>query len=198
VDTHGIDVQVVNVSRTGLLVVSSMKIAPDSTVELRLHGLEQRLAVPARVVRSEVASIDSRGVTYHAAASFAGELPLIPELPGTLKQPLDAHDLATLLERATAAISNGEEVDAVRAMFEHELGLLLPAHDIAIRRKPVPTPEGESVYFQVPGNRLSILQVTFPSGHTPSSEEFALLKTAAATVGLFQSRLRWRHARNAW
>ena len=72
----GPELQLVNISSSGVLVESGSKFAPGSTTELHLSGPETNLVVPVRFTRSAVARIDGLGVRYHAAAAFAKELDL--------------------------------------------------------------------------------------------------------------------------
>src|SRR4029453_12221591 len=72
----GPELQLVNISSTGVLVETGSKLAPGSTTELHLSGPETNLVVPVRFIRSDVARIDGLGVRYHAAAAFAKEINL--------------------------------------------------------------------------------------------------------------------------
>jgi CheY-like chemotaxis protein len=90
---------IVNVSRTGVLIESALKLPPQTTAELCLHGLGTTVVVPARVVRSEVTSVGVGGVRYRTAAAFSGRLDLIPEGP-------DAHEERASEPQLAAAAGN--------------------------------------------------------------------------------------------
>ncbi len=72
----GADLQLINISSTGVLVETGSKFAPGSTTNLHLSGPETNLVVPVRFIRSDVARIDGLGVRYRAAAAFAQEVDL--------------------------------------------------------------------------------------------------------------------------
>jgi hypothetical protein len=74
----GLDARPLNISSTGLLLESGSKITPGSVAELKLHGPEWQIAIPACFVRSEVALVNGLGVKYRAAAAFENRL----EFPG--------------------------------------------------------------------------------------------------------------------
>jgi len=79
----GIDASVVNVSRSGVLIESPSRLAPESSIELHLRGPGTTLDVPARVIRSEVSATDVRGVKYRSAAIFDAALQLLSGEPGS-------------------------------------------------------------------------------------------------------------------
>ena len=70
----GLDARVLNISNTGVLLESGSRVITGSVVELDLRGPEWTVAVQARFVRSEVASVKSLGVKYHIAAEFKRRL----------------------------------------------------------------------------------------------------------------------------
>jgi hypothetical protein len=84
----GLDASIVNVSRSGILIESPSRLAPESSFELHVRGPETTLDVPARVIRSEVSVIDIRGVKYRAAAVFDAGLHLLSEEPGLVPRTL--------------------------------------------------------------------------------------------------------------
>jgi hypothetical protein len=176
----GLELQVVNISTTGVLVESTSKLTPGSTADLHLSGPTTDLIVPARFVRSEVAGIDGRGVKYHAAAAFERELDLVrvqPALSSHLSpQKALADLLASVMGDSTAAIEPG------RARFLRGLRDLARARDVQVRDVPVRPMDGcESIYFEIPGNRSTgaVLQVMFDPDHDLGATEFRLLKAAA-------------------
>ena len=185
----GLPVRVLNISGSGMLVESSSKLAPGSSAEFSLCGPETEVVMPARVVRSEVAAVDGRGVRYHIAAVFDGGLDHLfregPELSTGLGATPQA--LAALLVRVSVEIGRGLDAAAVRTTFEQGLQRLVPACEIRIREAPVaPIDRTESIYFTVPDGApsRSILQAVFEPNYQPAADEFTLLKAAAAAAAI--------------
>ena len=112
----GAELQLINISSTGVLVESGSKFTPGSTTNLHLTGPETNLVVPVRFIRSDVARIDGLGVRYHAAAAFAQEVdltgPRARRCPATPPQELAAL-LGAVLANAIGA--SGARARAVRA-----------------------------------------------------------------------------------
>jgi hypothetical protein len=196
---RGLQVRVLNISGSGMLVESSSKLAPGSLTEFSLCGPETEIVMPARVVRSEVAAVDCRGVKYQAAAMFDRGLDHLfregPELTTGLWATPQA--LADLLVRVSVEIGRGRDAAVVRSTFEQGLRRLVPAREIRIREVPMPPIDGtESIYFTVPDGGAShwILQATFEPDYELAADEFTLLKAAAAAAAivlLYERRPRW-------
>ena len=73
----GLEVGVVNMSTSGILLESSSKITAGNSVDLQLIGRGiTGVSMPARLIRSEVAVVNSLGVKYRVAAAFERELDL--------------------------------------------------------------------------------------------------------------------------
>jgi hypothetical protein len=72
----GLAVRLLNISSTGMLIETGSKFTPGSDTHLQLSGPETDLVISACFVRSDVAAVDRRGVTYHAAVSFKKQLDL--------------------------------------------------------------------------------------------------------------------------
>jgi len=68
--TWGAELRLVNISRSGLLVESGVRFTMGNRTEFQLVGSDQEVIVKARVVRSDVCSVNSLGVKYVAAAAF--------------------------------------------------------------------------------------------------------------------------------
>jgi hypothetical protein len=174
----GPELQLVNISSTGVLVETGSKLAPGSTTNLFLTGPETKLVVPVRFVRSDVARIDGLGVRYHAAAAFATELDLNGprgNAPGTPPQEL-AGLLGTVLANANAS------AEPAHVRFSKGLRQLVGANDVQVRIGSAGSAGGtETLYFDVPGDdRLrTTLQVMFDRNHNVTDAEFKLLKAAA-------------------
>ena len=175
----GPELQLVNISSTGVLVESGSKFAPGSTTDLHLSGPETNLVVPVRFIRSSVARIDGLGVRYHAAAAFAKELdldgPRRVDAPATPPQ-----ELASLLGSVFATANKRSE--PAHARFADGLRKLVGARAVQVRTGSARSAGGhETLYFDVPGDdRLrTTLQVVFDRNHAVTDAEFKVLKAAA-------------------
>jgi CheY-like chemotaxis protein len=183
----GPEAKVVDISSTGVLVETSIKISSGSTLDLQVLGQNVNLRVPARMVRSEVASVDHLGVKYRAAAAFSHELDIAGLQPAPSDPSSMPRVLADMLARVLADVDGHSSDSSLCARFEQELRLLLPIREIKIRRTPViPNEQTESVYFTVPrasGSR-PILQAVFEQDYQPSAMEFRILKAAAGVAAV--------------
>jgi hypothetical protein len=181
----GPEVCLLNISNTGMLVETTLKFTPGSVTEFQLCGPDSDLVVPARFVRSEVATVDACSVRYHAAVAFAREvqLPRIVE-PGSRSTP---RALADLLNHVLSDLGQAGNPGYLRSKFEQELRKLVSARDIQLHEAvAMPRNGSESVYFTVPsafGSR-AILQATFEAGREPLETEFRLLKSAATLAAV--------------
>ncbi len=183
----GADVKVVDISTSGVLLETTSKITPGRTVDLRLLGQDTDLNVPARAIRSEVASVDAMGVRYRVAAAFSRDVCILgaerPSAAAAVMPPA----LAELLTRVLSDVDYDSKSPAPRARFEQGLRRLLPVRDVQIRQAPiVPTGGAESIYFRVPGTSDSqpVLQAIFEPNHQPSAIEFRFLKAAATLAAV--------------
>lgn len=177
----GAEAQLVNISKSGMLVETASKLAPGSTAEFCICGSDTDLTVPVRVIRSEIGAVNSLGVKYHAAVSFTSNVPF----------PLAASDLQPASRRLTGLLNdvlkdagrNGEGTRALREAFADGVRKLVRARDVAISHSPVRPEQGaESIYFTVPGTTgsVAVLQATFEPDHLPTEAEFRCLQSAAA------------------
>lgn len=175
----GLDLDLLNISSTGLLVESTSKLSQGVTYEMQLQGPDTALLVRARVVRSDVGRVDTRGVRYHAAASFERALDLLGRRGAAA--PADPQQaLAELLLKVVA--DAGETLEPADVRFARGLRRLLGARDVLVRRAPVSPADGsESIYFHVTGQGRTqrILQVLFDPDRALTEAEFRLLKAAA-------------------
>ena len=174
------DLRLINISRTGVLVESSARIAPGVTMAFRIFGPGRDLKMPARIVRSDVARVDRLGVRYHAAAVFDYAFDtMMPED----SEPLDpeAH-LDGLVSSVLAHAEAGSRPADLRIEFEAGVMKLVTARDVRLRDVPMVENNGcDSVYFSIEGaNGPAVLQATFEAGYQPTADEFDALK--AATV----------------
>jgi len=180
----GLDVDLVNISRTGLLVESGSKLAPGVTLELHLSGPGTNRVVLARFVRSEVARINRLGVRYYAAAQFETPLEYLTPRHEPVTRSSTPHALAELL--ATVLAESDQHSEPVQIRFARGFRALVRARDVLIRHAPVaPVDDSESIYFHVKGDGRSrvILQVMFEPDRALTASEFRLLKAAALLTG---------------
>jgi len=70
----GTEMRIVNISKSGMLLETSSKLTPGAIYEMQLGSGDAALTVRARILRTDVASVDRRGVKYHAAATFEEEI----------------------------------------------------------------------------------------------------------------------------
>jgi CheY-like chemotaxis protein len=175
----GSELELINISSTGVLIETGSKFTPGSTTELHLSGPDTNLVVPVRFIRSDVARIDGLGVRYRAAAAFAREVDLAGPgrdagMPATPPQ-----ELAALF--STVVMNSGERRDSAQVRFAQGLRELIGARDVQVRTGSSGSAGAETLYFDVPGEdrARTTLQVTFDRSHHVTSAEFKLLKAAA-------------------
>jgi hypothetical protein len=187
----GPEVDLLNISKSGMLVETTSKFVPGTSTEFRLHGQDTELSIPARVVRSEICAVSSQGVKYQAAVAFTKQV----QFPGQLADDaLPPQLLADLLTELLKEVRGGEGNGALRKKFLDRVRKLVRAHDVVIASSPVrPEAGAESIYFTVPGKDglQAVLQATFEPDHALSEVEFQCLQSAAtlATVVLEFERL---------
>jgi hypothetical protein len=176
----GSELELINISSTGLLVETGSKFTPGSTTELHLSGPDTNLIVPVRFIRSDVARIDGLGVRYRAAAAFAREVDLAGPRRETGAPATPPQELASLF--GSVLVNAGERRDPAHVRFAQGLRELVGARDVQVRMGSAGSSGGaETLYFDVPGeDRLrTTLQVTFDRNRLVSSADFKLLKAAA-------------------
>jgi len=177
----GAEVDLVNISRTGVLLESGSKVTPGVAVELHLTGLGLQRMVMARFIRSEVARVDRRGVRYHAAAQFDHPLDILP----AQTVPATRSTRESLTDLLTTVLSQPNHAEAPSVRFARGLRGLLRARDVLIRRAPIAAAhDTESIYFTVSGegDARTILQVMFERDRDLTAAEFRLLKAATAVT----------------
>jgi CheY-like chemotaxis protein len=182
----GLEVDMLDISRTGMLIETSSRFTPGTTTEFQLSGPDTSLAVPARFVRSEVATVGAQGVKYHAAVTFAKELHFREPVRfgSTASAP---RALAELLTQVLGEFDHDRDRTALRTRFSQGLRRLVPARDIQIASEPTGRRDGtESIYFSVPatGGSPVVLQATFEPDYQLSEVEFRFLQTAAAVAAV--------------
>jgi CheY-like chemotaxis protein len=189
----GLDLDLINISSSGLLVESTSKLSAGVTYELQLDGPSGTLVVKARFIRSEVWRVDGRGVRYHSAAAFERQLDVAAGRAAAAPVASAQQALADLLAMVIA--ESDPQLEPADVRFARGLRQLVRARDVLVRRAPiVPADGSESFYFHVTGEdrARTILQVLFDPDRALTSTEFSLLKAAAsltaAVIELDRSR----------
>jgi DNA-binding response OmpR family regulator len=193
---EGFIVRMVNVSESGVLFESPLKFTRDAETSLSLFSPQATLVLPARIVRSEVATVNGLGVTYETAAQFGESLDLAKKIASAEPEPIEPvpvpaeivaapTSLADLLVRITNELYQHQRGDAARAAFEAGLRQLVPACEIRLCDRLVHRADpGDSIYFAVPGASGVMVQASFDPGHEPTVEDFKLLRAAAAMASV--------------
>jgi hypothetical protein len=177
----GLEVNLLNISRTGMLIETNSRFMPGTVTDFQLSGPNTSLAVTARFVRSEVAAVASRGVKYHAAATFTQELQLREQV-GSGSAASAPRAVAELLAEVLGDFDPGDDRAPLRTRFSQRLRRLVPVQEIRIIDRPAEPLEGtESIYFSVSasGGASAVLQATFEPDYELSEVEFRVLQTAA-------------------
>jgi hypothetical protein len=177
--------RMINVSDSGILFESPLKYTPDTETAISLFGPHAKFDLPARIVRSEAAAVDSLGVTYQTAASFSEEralLTMLGAIPGEVLPPQQA--LSDLLVRVTTELYETGDYDEAQAIFDSFL-LQFAGCRVRLTDSLTEPRDGlESIHFKVSAPTRAILEATFDRGHEPSVEDFALLKAATAIASV--------------
>lgn len=184
----GTEVDMVNISRTGVLLESGSKLTPGVTLELQLRGMGQSRIIPARFIRSEIARVDRLGVRYHAAAQFEQPLDLLT----SRTESMPTANPRSLAELFSAVVCDANGAEDVSVRFARGLRGLVGAREVLIRPTPiVPGHDCESIYFRVSGDDRSgmILQVLLDRDRALTTAEFRLMKAATGlTSALLELR----------
>jgi CheY-like chemotaxis protein len=176
---HGVNLDLVNISSSGLLVESGSKLGPGLRCELELNGRDTNLIVNARFIRSEIARVDRLGVKYRAAAEFDRAIDITPRREEPVTAPTSQHPLGALLATVLAEPGHGEPA---RVRFARGLCQLVRARDVLVRNVPIaPVDNSESVCFHVRGTGPArvMLQVMFEHNRDLTASDFRLLKAGA-------------------
>jgi CheY-like chemotaxis protein len=179
----GQHLRVLNISRSGVLIESGVRLFTGSATTFHIQGPEPMLAVPARIVRCRVSEVDSLGVKYETAAAF--DRP-IDALTAAEPKPSDIDScLDNVLEQVERRASSGASHEELRSTFEGGILDLIAAGEVRLRDVPVVEDDGrESVIFSVPTRDGSpaVLQVTFNPDDAPGAEDFEMLSAAAGAA----------------
>ena len=177
--------RMINLSDSGILFESPFKFTPDSETALSLFGPHAKFELPARIVRSEAATVNGLGVTYHTAASFSEQralLTMLGAMDGEVVVPQQS--LSDLLVRLTTELYETGDYDEAEAVFDSFLRQF-PGCRVRLAKSLSEPPQGQdSIHFKVSAPTRAMLEVTFDRGHEPSAADFALLKAAAAVASV--------------
>jgi hypothetical protein len=177
----GLDLQLMNISSSGLLVESTSKLTPGVSYDLQLCGQGTALQVRARFVRSEVGKISGLGVRYYSAARFDREIDVLRGREYAISRAGVTPQQA-LADLIASVLTDSDQSESARLRFARGVCKLVDARDVLIRKTPIAPADGsESIYFQVQGEaKPAILQVMFDPNHALTAAEFNLLKAAAS------------------
>jgi hypothetical protein len=176
----GLEVHLVNISRSGLLIESRGGFVVGQPTTFELHGADRVVRVEGRFIRS-TAVREVAPDQHQAAAVFDADLTMFPaQSPGRVTRPPVVemrHVLDWLREQAKAGLS----AERIRAGFELSVQEILGARDVRVCRLPVLTQDGESLCVAVPTSDGSdaFLQATYDSARPPSTMAFPRLRAAA-------------------
>lgn len=180
--SRGPELELVNISSTGVLVETGAHFPVGGTTHLHLCGPDTDLVVPVRFVRTDVRRVEASGVRYRVAAAFATEIDLAGPRRETGQPPSTLDALATLFRSVLTTLHKDPEPAHER--FVRGLSRLVDA-DVRITSGTMATANGKAtLYFEVPGDDPSgtVLQATFDHTHEVTDGEFRLLQAAAWLV----------------
>jgi len=176
----GLEVRLVNISRSGLLIESRGNFVAGQPAAFELHG-RLRVVVPGRFVRSM--AVEGGVQTYHSAAIFDDDLPLFaPLASGTHAGAVVTSDLGGVLAWVRGEARSGMRPERIRAAFELSVQELVGARAVLICRAPAQADEpGDSVCLPVPttDGSIAFLQAIYDTARPPSSHAFEQLQAAA-------------------
>ncbi|HET9011877.1 MAG TPA: hypothetical protein VFN38_08685 [Gemmatimonadaceae bacterium] len=177
----GLEVRLVNISRSGLLIESRGSFVAGQPAAFELHG-RLRVVVPGRFVRSTAVASDGVQL-YHSAALFDDDLPLFaPLASGTHAGAVVTSDLGEVLAWVRGEARSGMRAERIRAAFELSVQELVGARAVLICRAPAQADEpGDSVCLPVPttDGSIAFLQAIYDTARPPSSHAFEQLQAAA-------------------
>jgi len=169
----GNDVELVNISRTGVLLETASRLTPGMILELQLNGMGQNRTVMARFVRSEVARDDGSALLY--------DDPFDRDAYRATPMVIASVTPQSLTDLFSTVMSDRSQSHDACNRFARGLGELIGARDVLVRPTPiVPDRDCESIFFRVNGDDRSgmILQVLFDRNRSVTTTEFRLLKAA--------------------
>ena len=177
----GLEVRLVNISRSGLLIASPGRFAIGQPAAFELQG-RLRVVVQGRFVRA-APKPDDHGM-YHSAAIFDDDLPLFAA-PGGGPPVKITSDLGEVLAWVRGQARDGLRPERIRAAFELSVQELVGARAVRICRAPEQADEpGDSVFLPVPTGDGSeaFLQAIYDTARPLSSGAFEHLRSAATVA----------------
>jgi hypothetical protein len=186
------DASLLDISCTGVRFETSTRLNAGSLIDLEVLGIDDSLAVAARLIRSEAVRTGGPDVTYRVAAMFMREIDLFATNTNPIMIAAAAaasptpNVLADVLGRVLANanwVSNG----ALRSLLEAEIEALVGAREVRIRALPIREASGcQSVYFSIPSLAAPEhgLHVVFERDRRPTGAEFRLLRAAASLAAV--------------
>lgn len=87
----GTSVRLLDVSRRGVRLETTMHMRPGQTVCIRFVAADATVTLSAAVVRASVAHLQADGVRYETALSLAGDLLLCEHLHDAAHEPTPTH-----------------------------------------------------------------------------------------------------------
>jgi hypothetical protein len=183
---NGLGVRMLNLSNSGILFESPLKYTPDTEAALSLFGAHAKFDVSARIVRSEAATVNGLGVTYHTAVAFSEERELLTMLTAIPGEVVSAQpSVPDLLVRITTELYERGNYDTARSAFDSFLCDVAPGCTVRLAESLTEPPEGcDSIYFKVAAPTRAILEATFEQGREPSLEDYKLLRASAAIASV--------------
>ncbi len=179
----GLDAQLVNISRSGLLLESGARLSVGDVRSFEIRGL-QPVLVMGRIVRSHVAAAD-RAARYQTAVHFQAPIELPDGTGARPARPVVATrvpELDGLLDYVRHEAARGADPDLVRAAFELGVQGLVTARDVRlVPASDLRHEDAHTVCVSVPalGGAGTVLQVVFDDERGAPSD-LGLLEAAAA------------------
>lgn len=181
--TWGLQVEIVNISRSGMLIESGARFSEGAREEFELSGAAGHVRAIARFVRSRITQVEGIGVRYQTAAAFDGDiqLPLAPFRVSPMdvaEAPAPLRDVMTWVRQEAA---RGMVPSQALAAFELELQHLVRAREVRIcEARTASDDTGASVFFTVPARGgHAVLRATFDPDYRPNRLALTLLRQAA-------------------
>jgi hypothetical protein len=180
----GLEVDLVNISRTGLLIESRSAFVVEQPTKFELHG-RLHLVAPGRFVRMSAGPHDRAGRDglYRAAAVFDHDLPVFaPRVPARGGTALVPSELTEVLDWVRYEAREGLLPERIRSAFELGIQSLVGAREVHVCRVPVQADgPGDSLCLTVPTSdgTEAFLQAIYDRARPPSPTSFQHLKAAA-------------------
>ena len=184
----GLEVRVLNISRTGLLLESGCRLEPGRITELTLCGPGKEVVVPASIVRSEVAVVSKMGVKYHIGATFEQPFDVGAAEGSRAATSPPAQRLSHLLAALSSDLGTGSHASR-RIALERNIRQVVSAREIQIGGEPIPSADGGvsmSFAAATSSGGQTIVHALFDSRSEPSEVERKLLRAAAGLAAMLQ------------